>query len=264
MLMFPEFNPVAFSVGPVAVYWYGLAYMGGFLGGLWHCLWLLKRQPLTGFDRQAVDALFIYIVLGIILGGRLGFVLFYDLGHFLAHPAQIFMTWQGGMAFHGGAIGVALAIVLFCWRKKLHPIDVAERVIPGVPIGIFLGRMANFINGELWGRPTELPWGMVFPHVDALARHPSMLYEAALEGVVLYLLIWWFGWRNGVRRWRNTGIFLLGYGVARFMVEFVRAQDPQFAAAGGVYDYLSQGQLLSLPMIAAGLACLYLAKRHAR
>ncbi len=264
MLVFPQIDPIAFSLGPLTVHWYGLAYMAGFLAGLWHCQYLLKKYPLAGFGEKEIDALFIWIILGIVLGGRLGYVLFYELSYFINNPLEILKTWQGGMAFHGGLLGVVIALLVFCRRKGLHPAAVAERIVPGIPFGILFGRLANFLNGELWGHPTNVPWAMVFPHVDDLPRHPSQLYEAALEGIVLYLVIWFFGWRNGMKKWRVSGLFLVGYATARFFVEFFRVEDLQFTELTGIYSYLSQGQLLSIPMLIIGIWFLWMSGKHAQ
>jgi phosphatidylglycerol:prolipoprotein diacylglycerol transferase len=262
MLIYPGFNPVALKLGPLAIRWYGLSYVAGMLGGLWVAKRLTRLFPARNLTPERLEQAFLFIVLGVILGGRVGYVLFYGWDHFLADPAWALRVWEGGMSFHGGALGVTLAIALFAWRHKIHPLDLADRIAPAVPIGLFFGRLANFINGELWGRPVAnpdaVPWAMVFPRVDMLPRHPSQLYEAALEGLALGLLLY-LATRHGIRRWVPTGLFCLGYAAARLIVEYFR--EPEITHAWGAL-VLTQGQLLSLPLAAFGLACLALG--HAR
>ncbi|MGB3290835.1 MAG: prolipoprotein diacylglyceryl transferase [Burkholderiaceae bacterium] len=248
MLQYPQIDPVAIQLGPVAVHWYGLMYLIGF--GL---VWLLGRwrirQGKTDLSTRDLEDLIFYCVLGVVIGGRLGYVLFYKPGDYLAHPLEIFYLWQGGMSFHGGLIGVAVVMLLFARKLGKSPFEIADFLAPMIPLGLAAGRLGNFINGELWGRPTTLPWGMVFPQAgDGLARHPSQLYEMGLEGFALFALVWWFA-----RKPRPTGqvsaVFLMGYGVFRFLVEFTREPDNYLGLlAGG----LSMGQLLSLPMVLAG------------
>lgn len=257
--MFPEFNPVALQLGPLAIRWYGLAYVAGLLLGLSYVKHLLRRFPVKGFTPEYVDDLFVWIVVGVIGGGRLGFVLFYDPVRFLHAPLDVFKVWQGGMSFHGGCLGVILAMFLFARRRRLHPLDIADRVVCAVPFGLFFGRLANFINGELWGRHTtpDLPWAMVFPHVDYFPRHPSQLYEAGLEGLILFAALW-LATRKRLIRGEPSGVFLTGYALARIFVENFRT--PEIVHDLG-FIALTQGQLLSLPMLAVGLAMLYNAQR---
>ena len=249
-LPFPTIDPVLVEIGPFAIRWYALAYIVGILLG-W---WLARRTvalPPAAASRQQLDDAVTWVTLGIILGGRLGYVLFYRPGHYLAHPQEILAVWQGGMSFHGGAIGVALALWLFCRRQRLDPLGFADRVLPVVPIGLFLGRLANFVNGELWGRVTDLPWAMVFPHAGPLPRHPSQLYQAALEGVLLFALLQLLVRRPGLRARRGflSGAFLAGYGAARIVGELFREPDAHLGfLPGGV----TMGQALSLPMLLAG------------
>jgi phosphatidylglycerol:prolipoprotein diacylglycerol transferase len=260
MLVHPQIDPIAISIGPLAIRWYGLMYLVGFVGG-W---WLGRRRianapashpaPLTA--RQLDDLLF-QLALGVILGGRLGYVLFYKPAYYLAHPLEIFMIWQGGMSFHGGFLGVLAAAALFARLHRLNWLQLMDFVAPLVPIGIAAGRLGNFINGELWGRPTDLPWGMVFRGAGDLPRHPSQLYQFALEGVLLFAVLWWFSARPR-RRGEVSGAFLLGYGVLRFLAEFGREPD-EFL--GLLAFGLSMGQWLSLPMIAAGIGLLAWARR---
>jgi phosphatidylglycerol:prolipoprotein diacylglycerol transferase len=248
MLTYPQIDPVIFQIGPLAIRWYGLMYLLGFVAAYYlirHlCRW--RRLPLE--DAGVSDLLF-YCVLGVILGGRLGYVLFYDLSYYLEHPLQILAVWQGGMSFHGGLSGVVLFASFFCLRKKLPLLLMADVLVTAATIGLGLGRLGNFINGELWGRVTDVPWGMVFPGAGPMPRHPSQLYEAGLEGGVLFALLYFFH-----RRRLSPGIpffsFCLLYGVFRFGVEFVREPD---AHIGFLWGAATMGQLLSLPMVLIGL-----------
>lgn len=256
MLMYPEIDPVALRLGPLAVHWYGLMYLFGFLGGWWLGRWRATQRG----DWQVVEVgdLLFYVALGVILGGRIGYLLFYQTGLLLSEPWVLVQIWQGGMSFHGGLIGVLLAVWLYARRSGRRFYQVTDFLAPLIPVGLFAGRIGNFINGELWGRPTELPWGMVFPYVDALPRHPSMLYEAALEGLLLFLILWLYSARRPPER-RVSGLFLVGYGVFRGGVEFVREPDAHLGFLA--LDWLTMGQLLSLPMILFGL-WLLLRPRH--
>jgi phosphatidylglycerol:prolipoprotein diacylglycerol transferase len=252
-LPFPMIDPVAIAVGPIAIRWYALAYLAGILIGL-VILRRLLRRPGWRIPHESLDDLLFYSVLGIVLGGRAGYVLFYNPGHYLAHPLEAFAIWQGGMSFHGGLLGVIGGLLLFARKHRLNPLEVGDALAVATPPGLLLGRLANFVNGELWGRPTDLPWGVVFPDPRAggVPRHPSQLYEAALEGLVLGLVVLWLarGPRRPEEAGRLAGVFLAGYGLARFLVEFVREPDAQL---GYLLGALTMGQLLSLPMIAAGL-----------
>ena len=248
---FPVIDPVLVQVGPLAIRWYALAYIAGIVLG-----WMLGRRmvalaPRVATDQQ-VDDFITWVTLGIILGGRLGYVLFYRPGHYLFHPLEILEVWQGGMSFHGGALGVILAIVLFCRQQKLDMLGFGDRVVTVVPIGLFLGRLANFINGELWGRTTDVPWGMVFPTGGPEPRHPSQLYQAGLEGIALFVLLQVLVHRPAIRERRGfiAGAFLAGYGVARFIGEFFRQPDEHL---GFLFAGATMGQLLSLPMILVGV-----------
>ena len=256
MLVHPNFDPVVFHVGPLAVRWYGLMYLAGFLGA-W---WLGARrivQGLAPITRVQLDDLLFAAVIGVILGGRLGYVVFYKPMHFLEHPLEIFAIWQGGMSFHGGFLGVLLAAWFFASRHRVGWWDLMDYVAPLVPIGLGTGRLGNFINGELWGRVTDLPWGMVFRDAGAVPRHPSQLYELALEGVALFALLWWFSSRPRPRM-QVSALFLVGYGAFRFACEFAREPDSflGFLALG-----LTMGQWLSLPMILAGIALFVWSRR---
>jgi len=255
---FPDINPVAIPLGPLSIKWYGLAYIAGLLLGWLYIrrllgqnhLWASGNPPLA---RQATDDLFIYVAVGVLLGGRLGYVLFYDPRHFLAHPLDILAVWRGGMAFHGGLVGSIIAAIIFARRFKADAWSVLDVCAAAVPIGLFFGRLANFINAELWGRPTTVPWAMVFPGAAGpIERHPSQLYEAFFEGLVLLAVLWWLTHRMLALRRPGVvaGSFLLGYGLARSFCEFFREPDPGHILTLGPF---TAGIFYSLPMIVAGL-----------
>ncbi len=250
-LPFPVIDPVALQLGPLAIRWYALAYIAGLLLG-WLAARRLVRRPGWRVTPEAIDDLLFYATLGVVIGGRLGFVIFYNPGYYLDHPLDALKIWQGGMSFHGGLLGVVLACLYTARQHKVAPLELGDAAAVVAPIGIFFGRIANFINGELWGRPTELPWGMVFPGAGPEPRHPSQLYEAALEGLLLFAIMVWLarGTYDPATRGRLVGVFLLGYGTGRFLVEFVRQFDPALGLFLGVF---TMGQLLSLPMIVLGL-----------
>jgi phosphatidylglycerol:prolipoprotein diacylglycerol transferase len=251
MLIHPQFDPVAIHLGPLAVHWYGLMYLLGFGLFLWLGNLRVKSQPWSGWHAKDLDDFLTWAVLGVVLGGRLGEVLFYQPGYYLQHPAEILMVWKGGMSFHGGFIGVLVAMALFARKQGSSFWRVADFVAPLVPTGLAAGRVGNFINGELWGRvaPADLPWAMIFPRVDMLPRHPSQLYQALLEGLALFVILWLFSARR-----RPVGqvsaVFLMGYGSFRFIAEYFRTPD---AGIFGQSDVISMGQWLSLPMIVAGV-----------
>ncbi len=257
MLVHPDFDPVAFSIGPLAVRWYGLMYLLGF-GLAW---WLGIRRIDAGrapIDRRQFDDLIFYAVLGVILGGRLGYVLFYKPGYYASHPLEIPAVWQGGMSFHGGLLGVIAAMWLAARKHKVDFLRLMDFVAPLCPLGLAAGRMGNFINGELWGRPTDLPWGMLFRNAGGVPRHPSQLYEFALEGVTLFVLLWWFSSKPR-KRGEVSALFLIGYGCLRFLAEFAREPDSflGFLALG-----MTMGQWLCVPMIAGGIALFAWARRR--
>ena len=257
MLTFPNIDPVAFSVGPLAVRWYGLMYLLGFAAA-W---WLGTRrigQGLAPLTRPQFDDLVFYALLGVILGGRLGYVFFYKPAFYMANPLEILALWHGGMSFHGGLLGVILAMALFARRQAVGYLRLMDFVAPLTPLGLAAGRLANFINGELWGRVTDLPWGMVFPGAGPAPRHPSQLYQAALEGLALFVILWWFSSRRRPTG-QVSGLFLAGYGAFRFLAELAREPD---AFLGYLALGLTMGQWLSLPMIAAGLALFVWAGRR--
>ncbi len=249
MLIHPQFDPVALSLGPLAIRWYGLMYLAAF-GFLWWLGRVRIARGLAPVSREQFDDLIFLGVLGTILGGRLGYVLFYKPAYYLEHPLEIFAIWQGGMAFHGGFLGVLAAAAFFAWRRKVDWWRLMDFVAPCVPTGLAAGRLGNFINGELWGRPTDLPWGMVFRGAGGLPRHPSQLYQLALEGVLLFVLLWWYASKPRARG-AVSAMFLMGYGAFRFLAEFAREPDDFL---GLLAFNLSRGQWLSLPMIAAGIA----------
>lgn len=265
MLTHPQFNPVAISFGPLAIHWYGLMYLLAFLQ-FW---WLGKRRIQThpqlaqaGWTVPQLDDLLFYGVLGVILGGRLGQVLFYEPGYYFAHPLEILAVWKGGMAFHGGFLGVLVAMALYARKTQRTWLAITDFIAPLVPLGLAAGRIGNFINGELWGRVTDpsLPWAMIFPHVDQLPRHPSQLYQAGLEGFALFVILWVYS-ASTRPRGAVSAVFLIGYGSFRFIAEYFRTPDHGIF---GVSDVVSMGQWLSLPMIMAGLAMLVWSHRRIR
>ena len=287
---FPDISPEIFSIQigglTLALRWYALAYLLGLIWGLWLITRLVKRADLwdgpAPMTPEQVERLLTWIIAGVILGGRLGYALFYQFDFYLQNPVELIKVWQGGMSFHGGFLGVVIAAFWFCRREGVAPLKMADLLAVAAPMGLLLGRLANFINAELWGRPTTLPWGVAFPGeaaefcpevVGICARHPSQLYEAALEGALLGAVLLYAVLRRGwLRRpGRTVGLFLAGYGLARFAVEFVRQPDPQFITPGNPLGLawqvggwgLTQGQALSLPMIAAGLWLWWRAGRRA-
>ncbi len=259
MLVHPQFDPVAISIGPLAVRWCGLMYLLGFSLSILLGRYRIRQQPNGVFTREMLDDALFYGVLGVILGGRLGHVLFYEPGYYLQHPLEILAIWQGGMSFHGGFLGVAIAMLCLARKYQLSWLAVTDFIAPLVPLGLGAGRIGNFINGELWGRPTDVPWGMIFPYADNLPRHPSQLYEFALEGLALFALIWLYSAKPKPLG-AVTGMFMIGYGAFRSFCEFFREPDDGFL--GIMTLGISMGQWLSLPMIAAGIALLYWAYRY--
>jgi phosphatidylglycerol:prolipoprotein diacylglycerol transferase len=249
-LPFPAIDPIALQIGPVAIRWYALAYIAGILLGWRYAIVLCRREPNLVSPRQ-MDDFILWLTLGIVLGGRAGYVLFYNPLYYLQNPLQAFALWSGGMSFHGGLLGVLLAMYLFARKEKLPYFVLADVVAVCVPFGLFFGRVANFVNGELWGRVADVPWAFVFPAGGPLPRHPSQLYEAFLEGIVLFAALWLL-LRRGARARAGlmSGTFLAGYGLARFAVEFVREPDVQL---GYLAFGLTMGQYLTLPMIAFGV-----------
>jgi phosphatidylglycerol:prolipoprotein diacylglycerol transferase len=250
MITHPQIDPVAIHIGPLSVHWYGLMYLLGFSLFLWLGKMRLRKMNRPGWDVTLMDDLLFYGVLGVVLGGRLGEVLFYQPGYYFAHPLEILAVWKGGMSFHGGFLGVLVAMAVYAKQKKIAWLQLMDFIAPLTPLGIGAGRIGNFINSELWGRPTDLPWGMVFPNVDAIPRHPSQLYEFALEGIVLFAVLWIY---SGKTRPAGAvlGLSLAGYGIFRFIGEFARTPD------NGIFGLMtfgvSMGQWLSLPMVFVGV-----------
>jgi phosphatidylglycerol:prolipoprotein diacylglycerol transferase len=255
-MTFPLIDPVALQIGPLAIRWYALAYIAGLFGGLWYARRLAAADALWG-DRprptpEQLDDLLLWATLGVVLGGRLAYVVFYNPLHFLSHPLEIPAVWTGGMSFHGGLAGAALAVWLFARRRGLPVISVFDLCCTVAPLGLMLGRVANFINGELWGRVTDVPWGVVFPHAGPVPRHPSQLYEAATEGLVLLIVLALLARAGGFRRpGLATGVFAAGYAAARIGCEFFREPDVQLGFLFG--GFATMGMLLSLPLLALGL-----------
>jgi phosphatidylglycerol:prolipoprotein diacylglycerol transferase len=258
VIPYPTINPVLISIGPLAVRWYALAYIVGIIAGWFYARAIIASERLWGgpapFTVLDFDDFVIWITLGIVLGGRAGYVLFYNLPHFAEHPVEILQIWNGGMSFHGGVLGCIVAIVLFALYRHISVLSLADVTSAVAPIGLFLGRLANFINGELWGRPTDVPWAMVFPLGGPIPRHPSQLYEAALEGVVLFLLLAALVRCGALKRpGVIAGIFAIGYGVARITCEMFREPDVQL---GFLWGGLTMGMLLCIPLMLAGIALL--------
>lgn len=268
ILPFPEIDPVIFQIGPLAVHWYGLAYVAGILIGWFYARRLamnnaLWRNETPAVTLQQLDDFLLWAAGGIVLGGRIGYILFYDLGSVLANPIRAIEIWNGGMSFHGGFLGTTLAMIIFARRNGIVLWSLFDIVAAVVPIGLFFGRIANFINGELWGRLSSMPWAIVFPTGGPFARHPSQLYEAALEGLVLLGVLSWFIYRRQALKSPGlvTGIFVLGYALSRIFVEFFREPDAQIGYLVG--GWLTMGMLLSLPMALAGIWAITRARRAA-
>ena len=259
-LPFPAIDPVLIAIGPFAIRWYALAYIAGIVLG-WRLVRRLVQRPGWALTPEAIDDLVFYVTLGVILGGRIGYVLFYQPGHYLTQPLDMLAVWRGGMSFHGGLIGVLVATFLFARRRGFAFFELTDALAVATPIGLFLGRIANFINAELWGRATDLPWGVVFPTAGPAPRHPSQLYEAGLEGLLLFAVMLWFARRpyGPQIRGRLSGVFLIGYALARIAAEFFREPDVQIGyLSGGI----TMGQLLSLPMLAFGIFLVMRARRR--
>ena len=260
MLPYPEINPVAISLGPLSIHWYGLTYLAGLVFAWWLAA-RRTRQPWSVVQREQVDDLIFYAALGIVVGGRLGYAIFYGGDKLLADPLWLLRVWEGGMAFHGGFLGVLFAMYLFARRHNIVFGSLMDFAAVITPVGLGLGRLGNFIGQELWGRPTEVPWAMIFPRDPVqLARHPSQLYQFALEGMLLFAVLLWFSSRERPS-WSIAGVFSLGYGCLRFFVEFFREPDEHlgFQALG----WMTRGQMLSLPMIALGIYLIVSAYRRA-
>jgi phosphatidylglycerol:prolipoprotein diacylglycerol transferase len=249
MLPYPNIDPVAVSLGPIKIHWYGLMYVIG-IGAVWYLCKQRTKQPGFPWTAPQIEDLIFYVALGLVIGGRLGYIFFYNFAAFLHDPLLLFRVWEGGMAFHGGMLGAFAGMAVFARRNGAGFFQVSDFIAPYVPIGLFAGRLGNFINAELWGGPTDLPWGMVFPGAGPEPRHPSQLYEAGLEGVALFIALRWFS-RRSPPTMAVSGMFMLLYGLFRFAVEFVRLPDAHIGYLA--FDWLTMGQVLSAPMILFGL-----------
>jgi phosphatidylglycerol:prolipoprotein diacylglycerol transferase len=258
MLTHPIFDPIALDLGFVKIHWYGIMYLIGF-GAAWWLGQLRAKQPNSAWTPEQIGDLIFYCALGVVIGGRIGYVLFYDFGNFIDSPLRLFKIWEGGMSFHGGLIGVITAMWLYGRRLNKTFFQVADFVAPLVPIGLGAGRIGNFINGELWGKATDLPWGVVFPQAGMQPRHPSQLYEALLEGLALFLILWFYS-KKPRPTMAVSGLFLVGYGCFRFIIEFVRIPDEHLGYLA--LDWLTMGQILSTPMIILGIVLMALAYRN--
>lgn len=249
MIAYPSFDPVMFSLGPVDVHWYGMMYLLGFLIAWWLAKWRTRHYQLGWTAEDIGDVLF-YAAMGVIVGGRLGYILIYDSVSIMQDPFRLLRVWEGGMSFHGGLLGVGVAVYLFAKRVRRPFWGVADFLTPLVPVGLGLGRLGNFINGELWGRVTDVPWAMIFPRADSQPRHPSPLYEFTLEGVCLFAFVWWYA-RLPRPNGAVTAIFLMGYALCRFIVEFFREPDIQIGFVA--FNALTMGQILSILMFIVGV-----------
>lgn len=254
VIPFPAIDPVIFEIGPFAIRWYALAYVVGLLVAWWMMVRMAKKPPYA-IETKDIDDFLVWATFGVVIGGRLGQVLFYHPDYYFANPGEILKVWKGGMAFHGGILGVAVAGLLFARKRGIRPLHLADLMACASPVGLFLGRIANFINGELWGRPTDVAWAMEFPRGGPIPRHPSQLYEAVLEGLVLFLIVNWLARNEALRRRPGflTGVFIGGYGIARSIAEFTREPD-------GWIGPLTMGQAYSVPMILIGLVLVLRAK----
>ncbi len=258
MLTYPDIDPVALQLGPLAIHWYGLMYGVGFLAGWWLGR-VRAKQPWRPVKPPQMEDLVLYVALGVILGGRIGYILFYDMGQVANDPLRLIRLWEGGMSFHGGLLGVIIACLLFVRKTGVSFLRLMDFVAPLVPIGLGAGRIGNFINGELWGKPTDLPWGMVYAPLGPDPRHPSQLYQFLLEGVVLFIALWLFS-RKPRPTMSVSGLFLVLYGLFRFIVEFARMPDAHIGYLA--FGWVTMGQVLSLPMMAGGVLLLFLAYRN--
>ena len=260
MLTYPDINPVAFELGFIKVHWYGLMYLAAFASAYLLATWRAK-QPGSGWTTQQVSDLIFYGAMGVVIGGRMGYVLFYNFPQFLEDPLWLFRVWEGGMSFHGGLLGVIAAILYFSHKHKKGIFEVGDFGAPFVPIGLMFGRIGNFIGGELWGRmadPSVVPWAMVFPRGGDVPRHPSQIYQACMEGFLLFVILWFYSSRPRPQK-AVSAVFLIGYGVFRTIAEFFREPDAQIGF--DLLGWVTRGQLLSLPMIIVGIVLLVIAYR---
>ena len=257
MLIHPQFDPVAIQLGPLAIRWYGLMYLVGFALVWYAGRYRIRNTAASVWSEKDLDDAMFYGILGTILGGRLGYVLFYKLGDYLVEPWRVFYVWEGGMSFHGGFLGVVIAMAWFAASRRQDWLRITDFIAPLAPLALGAGRLGNFINAELWGRPATVPWAVIFPNVDRVPRHPSQLYEFLFEGVLLFAVLWWYSSKPRARG-AVSGLFLIGYGLLRFVVEYTREPD---SFLGLLTLGFSMGQWLSLPMIAAGVALMAWAYR---
>lgn len=258
LLIYPSINPIALQIGPLAIHWYGIMYLIGFAGA-WFLALYRARKPNSGWASTQVGDLIFYCALGVLIGGRLGYMLFYAFPSLLNNPLTLFKIWDGGMSFHGGLLGVAVSMWFFARKIQKPFFVVTDFLIPLVPVGLAAGRLGNFINSELWGRVSDVPWAMIFPNGGPFPRHPSMLYEFLLEGITLFIILWLYSAKPRPTM-AVSGLFLLGYGAFRFFIEFFRQPDSQLGFLA--FDWLTMGQLLSMPMILLGILLMYLAYKH--
>lgn len=253
MFVYPNLNPIALKIGPIKIYWYGIMYIVGLM-----LAWILAtyraKKPNSGWTKTEIGDLIFYGAIGLVIGGRIGYMLFYDFHNFIVNPIILFKTWDGGMSFHGGMLGAIIAMYIFSRVKHKHFLDVTDFAVPLVPLGLAAGRLGNFINGELWGRVTTMPWGMIYPQAGPLPRHPSELYEFFCEGIILFIILWFYSAKPKPRM-AVSALFVLCYGCIRFTLEFFRQPDPQLGFIA--FGWLTMGQLLSLPMIIVGIILLY-------
>ncbi len=258
MLSYPNIDPVALSLGPLQIHWYGIMYLVAFSSAWWLGRYR-ARQPDSGWKPEQIEDLIFYGALGVVLGARIGYVLFYNFGAFTDNPLMLFKVWEGGMSFHGGALGVLFAMWLYARKQGRGYFEVTDFIVPLVPLGLGAGRLGNFINGELWGKVSDVPWAMVFPTGGPEPRHPSMLYEFLLEGIVLFLILWFYS-RKPRPAMAVTGLFGVGYGLFRTMVEFVRMPDAHIGYLAG--GWLTKGMELSMPMVVIGAGMMVYAYRR--
>ena len=258
--MIVDFDPVAISIFGWGIHWYGLMYVLAFVSAFLLARLQTKRHY-KDWNYEQIDDLLFFGGLGVILGGRIGYILFYSFSDFINNPVMIFKVWQGGMSFHGGFLGVLIAIGIFNRKYKKGFFNIADFVVPMIPLGLGFGRIGNFINGELWGKPTDLPWGMVFPAADNIPRHPNPLYEALLEGLVLFILLWWFSSKPRARM-AVSAVFCFGYGGFRFLIEFVRVPDAHLGYIA--WGWLTQGQILTIPIIITGFILVWFIQKNSK